>query len=225
MESSEFLKRLQRLAGEVELGMECVVKIGRDTIRIDSKTSAAGRYYFQIACYRRDVITGEMGWGYGGKAYLSEHSTDSELLQVIFGLYKGYWEHEARENFMWRGRRIFGPHISSEALWEIARRVDYRSAHHVEDQPAPVLEGQTRMGGTHMCGKRWRSADGKDRVCQQSFGVHAREKEVIHRDGSWWITDDALNSGEYSQDTIRHITDEPLPVHRTVTEEERHGRG
>lgn len=129
-----FEDRLNRIVGDIRLGMNCEVQIGIDKSFFDAEGRPAGRFYFQVKCWRRDVITGEYGWGYGGKAYLSPHSTDSELVQTIFGLYKGYWEHEARENFEYRGRRVFGPHISTEALWDIARRVDYRSARHVEDR-------------------------------------------------------------------------------------------
>lgn len=120
-----FRNRLGKIVADIQLGMDCNVHIGFD----------GDRHYLQIRCYRRDVITGEMGFGYGGKAYLSPFSTDSELVQAIFGLYKGYWEHEARENFKWRGRRVFGPHISTEALWEVAKRVDVRSANHEGGQP------------------------------------------------------------------------------------------
>ncbi|QDH91660.1 hypothetical protein QDA01_gp29 [Microbacterium phage Cinna] len=123
-----FRVRVERLASEVRLGMQCRVIVGHDA------EHEPGRLYLQIECYRRDVITDEMGFGYGGKAYLSPHATDSELIQTMFGLYKGYWEHEARENFEWRGRRVFGPHISTEALWDVATRVDVRSARHVEDR-------------------------------------------------------------------------------------------
>ena len=117
-------ERLARIISEIELGMECEVRLGG---------SDEGRWFVQIMCNRVDVITKVEGWGYGGKAYPSEHASDSEIVQMIFGLYKGYWEHEARENFEWRGRRVFGPHISTEAMWEVARRVDLRSANHVED--------------------------------------------------------------------------------------------
>ncbi|QHB37072.1 hypothetical protein QDA00_gp31 [Microbacterium phage Matzah] len=123
-----FRIRVERLAAEVRLGMQCRVVVGHDS------EHEPGRLYLQIECYRLDVIAQEMGFGYGGKAYLSPHATDSELIQTMFGLYKGYWEHEARENFEWRGRRVFGPHISTEALWDVARRVDVRSARHVEDR-------------------------------------------------------------------------------------------
>lgn len=125
---TDFYERLLRIQGEIQLGMNCELQIGRDQ-KVDE-----GRYYFQIKCWREDTITKQMGFGYGGKAYLSDDATDSELIQTAFGLYKGYWEHEARETFIWRERRPFGPHISTEALWEVARRVDVRSAKHVEDR-------------------------------------------------------------------------------------------
>jgi hypothetical protein len=126
-ETETFGARLERIAGEISLPKQFTIHIGHEI-------NNGGRRYFQIRCEREDVITGEWGTGYGGKAYLSEHASDSELVQTIFGLYKAYWEHEARETFHWRGRRVFGPHISTEALWEVARRVDIRSARHTEDQ-------------------------------------------------------------------------------------------
>lgn len=117
---TEFLARLETIKSDVELAENFSVIIGQD------EEVPNGRYYFQIACWCEDTLTHEMGMQYGGKAYLSPWATDSELVQTVFGLYKGYWEHEARETFKWRKRRVFGPHVSTEALWEVARRVDIR---------------------------------------------------------------------------------------------------
>jgi hypothetical protein len=128
MTTEALAERVREIIFEIDLGMDCTVRVGVDEPRV----------FVQIKCWRRDVITGEMGYGYGGKAWPSEHSTQNEIVQMVFGLYKSYWEHEARETFQWRGRRVFGPHISTEALWEVARRVDYRSATHEEDTPPQV---------------------------------------------------------------------------------------
>lgn len=119
MAEEDFRDRLERIVADIELAENFSVVIDEDK---------SGRHYFQIAYWRKDVITGEMGFGFGGKAYLSPYAADSELIQTVFGLYKGFWEHEARETFKWRKRRIYGPHISADALWEIARRVDLRKA-------------------------------------------------------------------------------------------------
>lgn len=84
--------------------------------------------YIQVRHLRRDIVTGEMGWGAGGKYRVSEHATDSEIVQAVFGLFKAYEEHETRENFYWRDARIFGPHIDVRALAEVADRFDARPA-------------------------------------------------------------------------------------------------
>jgi len=128
MTDKTFVNRLKRITDEITLAENFMIDVKQD-FEIPN-----GRFFFQIYCWRKDAITGEMGMGFGGKAYLSEHATDSELVQTIFGLYKAYWEHEARETFLWRDRRVFGPHISTEALWDVARRVDIRSARHENDR-------------------------------------------------------------------------------------------
>ena len=121
-----FDQRLERIVNDIELGMKCKVRLG---------VSPEGRRFVQIQCWRMDVITKKEDWGYGGKGFPSEYATDNEIVQMIFGLYKSYWEHEARETFEWRGRRVYGPHISLDALYEVARRVEYRDAAHAADQP------------------------------------------------------------------------------------------
>lgn len=106
---------------------EISYKDGYRLILSRDKQDPTGRYYFQVECDRPDSSTGEMGVGRGGKAYLSPHMTVSELTRVAFGLFKAYEEHECREFFNWKNRAIFGPHVSSEALWEVAESLDYRT--------------------------------------------------------------------------------------------------
>ncbi len=132
MSDNAFRQRLEEIRSNITLPDNFTLQIGHDD------ENDPGRFYLQIRCWRMDVITKEMGHGYGGKAYLSPHATESELVQTAFGLYKGYLEHEARETFEWRGRRVFGPHMDVNAVWEIARRVDVRSAQHVEDTPKVI---------------------------------------------------------------------------------------
>lgn len=131
MHDTEMRDRLDQIAGLIELGMNCEVRVGT--------TSGKGAYV-QIQCWREDTITKNMGYGFGGKAYPSEHAADSEIIQIIFGLYKSYWEHETRETFILHhpetgeGRRPFGPHINTWALWDVARKVDVRSQRHEDDK-------------------------------------------------------------------------------------------
>lgn len=124
--------RLTAIVEDIDLGMNCVIRVGYEEA-YDIDGNSIGRYFVQIRCWRQDVITGEMGWGAGGKYWVSKHQTKSEIVQMIFGAYKAYWEHEARENFQYRGRRALGPHIDIDAQWEASIKIDVRSAQHVED--------------------------------------------------------------------------------------------
>ncbi|MFW6598150.1 hypothetical protein ACQBAU_16155 [Propionibacteriaceae bacterium Y2011] len=86
-----------------------------------------GRWFIQLTVERRDSITGELGVGKSGRAYLSRHMTDSEIVQAIFGLIKGYEEHECREWFRLDGVAIYGPHIDYRALLVAAKQTDART--------------------------------------------------------------------------------------------------
>jgi len=116
----ELRERLELLLAEIALPDAFRVVLERD------KQVPGGRFYLQVACWRPDTYTGEMGEGRGGKAYVSPHATDSELVQTVWGLYQSYVVHEARETFLFRGRRVYGPHIDVTALWEVAERYDAR---------------------------------------------------------------------------------------------------
>lgn len=90
-----------------------------------------GRYYMQVEFLRMDIITKEMEVGYGGKVYLSLHMTQAEVVRKAFGAFLAVEEHECREWFkvdLGEGpRRVFGPHISIEALYQAAPKVDVRT--------------------------------------------------------------------------------------------------
>lgn len=83
-------------------------------------TAEGGRLYYQVHAERPDTYTGEMGEGAGGKAYLSPHMIEDELVQIGWGLFQSYVIHEAREGFTYKGKRIFGPHLKVSRLLEIA---------------------------------------------------------------------------------------------------------
>jgi len=93
-----------------------------------------GRVFVQLQHYRPDAFTGDMAWGSGGKSYLSPHMTDGELVRRLLGAALAYEEHEVREFFMYRPedadageeRRVFGPHIDVDALWDVADQLDVR---------------------------------------------------------------------------------------------------
>ena len=73
-----------------------------------------------------DLVTGEMETQHGRKWILSQWMTPSEVVTTAFKAVITAEEHEIREKFRYRGRMIFGPHFSVDALWEVARRIEVR---------------------------------------------------------------------------------------------------
>lgn len=86
-----------------------------------------GSLWVQVGTERPDTYTGNIEIGKGGKAYVSPHATHDEVVKKIFGLILAYTEHEAREGFRWKGRRVFNPHVTIEALHSIALKSNCRS--------------------------------------------------------------------------------------------------
>jgi hypothetical protein len=60
------------------------------------------------------------------KWYLSQHMTESELVQTAFAAALQAEEHEAREAFAYRRQRIFNPHISVNALMQVCHQLEVR---------------------------------------------------------------------------------------------------
>lgn len=82
------------------------------------------RAFMQPRVWRRDIVTGNYDWGYGGRGYVEDETTTSQIVQMAFGLFKAYEEHEAREHFRYRGARVFGPHIDIDELVGVAHITD-----------------------------------------------------------------------------------------------------
>lgn len=77
--------------------------------------------YLQIRFTEPDNYTGEMKeWGCR-KWMLSYHMCDDEVLSTALKAVLAAVEHEAREQFKWKGQPIYRPHYSPHALYELSR--------------------------------------------------------------------------------------------------------
>lgn len=84
------------------------------------------RHYLQVRFLALDAVHGGAKYETGRKWFLSDHMTRSEVVQTALKAVLTAEEHEARENFLYNGKRIFGPHIDVDALWEACDRTDFR---------------------------------------------------------------------------------------------------
>src|SRR3977135_320144 len=78
--------------------------------------------YLQAQYLEADIITGNPELQKTRKWNLSFHMVKSEIVATAFKCVMGSVEHRVRENFKYRGRRIYGPHFDVDSLWEIADR-------------------------------------------------------------------------------------------------------
>jgi hypothetical protein len=87
-----------------------------------------GGVYLQATYLEADIVTGVPEVQHTRKWLLSPKMTRSELVQTCFKLAITSMEHRTRENFTYRGKRIFGPHFDVEALWQLCadKRFDVR---------------------------------------------------------------------------------------------------
>lgn len=75
--------------------------------------------YLQLEMECLDTDTGRHAFHKSRKWLLSEHMTRSEVVQTALKAVLTVLEHEARENFKYRGAAIFGPHFDVDALSDV----------------------------------------------------------------------------------------------------------
>lgn len=75
------------------------------------------RPYLQVHCPQGvDARTGaEDPWN-GRKWRLSDHMVPSEIVQTAFLALKTALEHEMREQFLYKGQRVFSPHLDLDQV-------------------------------------------------------------------------------------------------------------
>lgn len=79
-----------------------------------------GLPYLQVRFTASDSTTGAEAQWSGRKWQLSSHMTDSEIVGTALKAVLTAEEHEAREQFLYRGRAVFGPRLDVDRLWELA---------------------------------------------------------------------------------------------------------
>jgi len=84
--------------------------------------------YLQISYMEPDVETGEFAAQRGRKWYISPHATRSEVVQTALKAALTSAKHRVREHFLYKGKRIFGPHFDPEQLCERPDALDVRPA-------------------------------------------------------------------------------------------------
>lgn len=92
-----------------------------DPYRFELRWVNLESFTVQAVLWRRDNRNGQLGWGYGGHQFIPWDATDDSIVKRCFVAARDYSEHEVREAFTYKGRRVLDPHQSVTSLWEISR--------------------------------------------------------------------------------------------------------
>lgn len=78
-------------------------------------------FWVEASLVRKDAYRGDtLTRGYGGKLLIPAHVSEDTAVKTFFVAGRNYAEHEVRESFEWRGKRVLGPHIPLTSMLEIA---------------------------------------------------------------------------------------------------------
>jgi len=127
----EHLQRVKKLVAEIRFREDNLFYVGY----------FAGSHivYLQHRYMRKDAISGKDEWGYGRKWHISEHATESEIVLTALKAAVTNAEHEVREDFEYKGARIFHPHVDVNVLAETAAFSDARPAPPTDAERAEVI--------------------------------------------------------------------------------------
>lgn len=84
-----------------------------------------GQIFLQVEGYVRDLTdpTGEdstFGWQRGSRQWVSPAAKESDIFRMMLAMLIAFDEHETREAFLVDGVRVFGPHVTIDALKHVA---------------------------------------------------------------------------------------------------------
>jgi len=101
---------------------EFVLKVGKLVARVSflnyhiKVVDGHGGIYLRAEYFEDDIYSNVPERQYTRKWLLSPWMTDSEIIQTCFKMCFTSMEHKTRENFKYKGARIFGPHFNVEDL-------------------------------------------------------------------------------------------------------------
>lgn len=124
MEFSELVKLAEEIiCPPYEWRIGCITCNALACRRVDGipyDKSGPIHYWFIEACLiRKDTHHDTLERGYGGKNIFPHTYSVDNVIKRFFVAARDYSEHEVREAFKWRGKRVLSPHMPLETLWEV----------------------------------------------------------------------------------------------------------
>lgn len=96
--------------------IEAVLRLVQYPLYLFHVKEAGDRFWLQATFYAQCSETGDISRQHTRKWYVSRECTPSEVVQTALKCVLASVEHEAREQFTYRGRPVFGPHLDLDKL-------------------------------------------------------------------------------------------------------------
>jgi hypothetical protein len=127
----EHLHRVKRIVADIRFREDNIMYVGY--------FAGSRVVYLQHRYMRKDAITGKDEWGYGRKWHISEFATESEIVLTALKAAITNMEHEVREDFEYKGVKIFQPHVDVNVLAQTSAFSDARPAPPTDAERAEVI--------------------------------------------------------------------------------------
>jgi hypothetical protein len=85
------------------------------------------RLYLQVKFDAECVVTGDIQRQHCRKYFLSKHMCETEIVRTAHQAVHTAMEHEVNEHFLYKGVRVYNPHVSIDALMSIADKEQLRT--------------------------------------------------------------------------------------------------
>lgn len=118
MSTQENITRTREIVNQIKLP---------DSFDIRVDLHPEGRTFLQIRQCTTCNRTGEP-YNEGGRKWdISGFATESEIVFTVWKAFLTFVEHEMRENFTYKGKKIFDPHIDVNALLVACEQLQVRT--------------------------------------------------------------------------------------------------
>lgn len=95
--------------------------MGCTLVYIDRDTEHLNHVWFvQARLWRPDATTGIEDWGEGSKVLIENTMSEGQVVKRCFVAMRDFAEHEVREGFKWKGRKVLSPHVDITAMYDAA---------------------------------------------------------------------------------------------------------
>lgn len=122
------MPQIPKTREEIQNILDNISFMDRKIVLIPKGLDKKGNEYFllQVQYQEEDVDNpGQVMLQRARKWYLSPYSTETEIVETVFAACKRSMDHVLKEHFLYRGQRIYSPHIDINARLKMIQENEF----------------------------------------------------------------------------------------------------